>query len=86
MTELTFEQLKVGSKYRGKRRRRVFVDKYDDRTILWIGKGWDKKLDCYTDLIQYDSITVRDGRHYPKVSAEAFLKWAKEEVKEEAGE
>lgn len=85
MSELTLDQLKVGSTYRGKRRRRLFGDQYDDRTLLWIGQGWDRKLWCYTDRVQYDSANVRMGRHYPKVSAEAFLKWAKEEVEEEAG-
>lgn len=78
--QLLLEDLKVGAVYRGKRRRRVVGDRYDDRTILWIGKGWDNKLGKYTDRVQYDSAAVRDGRQFPTTSAEAFLKWAKEEV------
>jgi len=77
MVELTLTDLQVGHTYRAKRVRSP------DRTILWLGEGLDSRSRTYTDMVQYDSDNVRDGRHYPKTSAVAFLKWAKEEVKED---
>jgi len=68
---LTVGDLKVGATYRGKRFREFFGHN-NDRIILWISKQRDR--------IQYDSDTVRDGRNYPTVDVEKFLKWAKEEV------
>jgi len=43
---------------------------YNDRQILWMGEL----------SVQYDSPTVKDGRPYPKVSIENFLKWAGEDI------
>ena len=68
------ESIKVGKTYRGK----VFREggfTNNDRTVLWISK--DRKV------LQYDSGTVGLGRHYPKVSMEQFIRWAKHEVVED---
>lgn len=72
---LTAEALRTGKTYRAKKPRKagVFGDLYNDRTILWRDKTW----------IQYDGPAVPDGRHYPKISIEAFLAWADREVQEE---
>jgi len=50
----------------------------NDRTIIFIG----------LDTVQYDGPAVADGRHYPKVTIEAFRKWAARDVTDElpAGE
>lgn len=70
--ELTKEQLAVGKTYRAKRYRDT-LGFNNNRTILWIGEN----------TLQYDSHTVKHGRHYPKVTIEQFLRWAKCEVIEE---
>ena len=69
--------IQVNKTYRGKRRRRGFdyrdfTHVYDDRTVLWISVGRTK--------VQYDHPFITDGRNYPTVSMEKFLKWAKEET------
>lgn len=65
-------ELIVGRTYRGKN-----VAQSDglvnDRTIKYIG----------ADFVQYDGPAVKNGRHYPKVSHEAFLKWASHDVTDE---
>jgi hypothetical protein len=39
---------------------------------------------CKFDLtVQYDSISVRNGRHYPIVNMSKFLNWAAKDVTEE---
>lgn len=68
---LTESDLKVGCTYRAKRPRKNLLGEFDDRTILYVGMN----------NVQYDSITVGLGRHYPQVSKEKFLRWAKEEIK-----
>lgn len=45
----------------------------DDRMIVWVGE-----LE-----VQYDSPSVRLGRRLPKVSKEAFLRWAKRDITDE---
>ena len=70
MNELTREDLKLGHTYRAKRFKQSGFGTNNDRVILHIG----------SDSVQYDSDTVRTGRHYPSVSFEKFLKWAKEDV------
>lgn len=64
--------LVVGGVYRAKRPRRVarFLqpDLYNDRQILWISPNGER--------IQYDSPTIRFGRHYPTCHREQFLQWA----------
>lgn len=76
--ELKAEDLRVGATYRAKRpsryfRTSTFSDTFNDRTILYISRD--------RGTVQYDSITVRDGRHYPTVTMEVFLKWVSHEVK-----
>ena len=80
MTELTEADIKRGSNYRAKRVRKDFFGQPNDRYVLWIGKGWNNDTGEYGSQVQYDSVTVKDGRHYPKVSMVRFLKWAKEEI------
>jgi hypothetical protein len=78
---LTEEDIQAGKLYRAKRFRELPFGGDNDRRVLWIGEGWKGKT--YGTLVQYDSHTVRLGRHYPKTTMEAFLKWAKHEVVEE---
>ncbi|WP_438288801.1 hypothetical protein [Burkholderia pseudomallei] len=52
-----------------------FAPLINDRQIIWI--------DSLGTTIQYDSPSVAPGRHYPKVSREAFEKWAGREVTSE---
>lgn len=72
--ELTVEDLKVGQVYRAKRPGQVGVllgQQYvNDRQIIWAG----------VEEVQYDSPAVTDGRRYPRVTKEAFLKWASHTV------
>lgn len=66
------EDIKVGKTYRAKRFKAGPFGGTNDRLVLWVSR--DKTQ------VQYDSDTVTTGRHYPKVSMEAFIKWAKEAV------
>ena len=67
--------LAVGRLYKGRRRRQnPFTGEYDDRIILYLDET----------TVQYDSYFVDSGRHYPKTTRVAFLRWAKEEVVEQA--
>lgn len=54
----------------------VFDPVWNDRMILRL---WENS-------VQYDSPTIRDGRKYPIVSKEKFLRWAKEDVTDEIPE
>lgn len=67
---LTENDLQVGRVYRAKRPIGVFVNFAtrvpNDRVILWMGDG----------KVQYDGPTVKVGQRQPKVTVEAFLKWA----------
>ena len=57
--------------YSAKRRQYIgLCDMLNDRQILHIG----------LDSVQYDSPTVRDGRHFPTVTKERFLRWAMDDV------
>lgn len=82
MSELTIEDLEVGGVYRAKRPRKIFGE-YDDRVILWMGKGWDNREGAYTDTVQYDSASVKAGRQYPTTTVKRFLKWAKNRIRGE---
>lgn len=63
------EDLKVDRVFAARRPRIVnFLDHLDDRHVLWISAD--------RTLVQYDSPTVGPGRHYPKVTTVAFLRWA----------
>lgn len=69
-------ELKVGRTYRAKRPAAAgdyLSPLVNDRTIVWLGM-----LE-----VQYDGPSVGFGRHYPKVSIEAFLKWAARDVTDE---
>lgn len=74
MSQLTAADIKVGRVYSARRPQRVgmFPSLLNDRQVLWIGA-------LGTEL-QYDSPTVAIGRRQPKVSVEAFLRWAREDV------
>jgi hypothetical protein len=56
--------------YRAKKPVRTWQGYFNDRQILWIG----------ATEVQYDSPTVANGRQYPKISKEKFLKWVGEDV------
>ena len=73
LSPLTADAIQVGKSYRSKRPQKVFggVD-YDDRLVLYVSPD--------REIVQYDSQTVRIGRHFPKVPMERFLKWASHEV------
>ena len=69
-------ELKVGRTYRAKRPRAngwLFNPLVNDRTIMWIGL-----LE-----VQYDGPSVAFGRNYPRVTIEAFRKWADRDVTDE---
>jgi len=70
---LTKEDLIVGHVYSAKKKRIIglFTSYYNDRAII-------RKLPG--GVIQYDSPTVKIGRHYPSITEEQFLKWEKEDV------
>lgn len=70
---LTKDDLKVYHLYRGKRPRQNLAGEHDDRLIISLGKT----------SLQYDSISVPLGHHYPRMPIDSFLRWAKEEVKED---
>lgn len=70
---LTKDDLKVGGLYRAKRPTKNFFGDLNDRVILWM---------C-GDFVQYDSISVQNGRKYPKVTVDAFLKWTGSVVHQE---
>lgn len=68
-------EFKVGQVWRAKRPRAAgsFISPaVNDRQILWV--------DSFGTTIQYDSTSVAPGRKYPKVTREAFEKWAAREV------
>lgn len=73
--DLKAEDIIVGHLYRGKRYRKSAGGFDNDRVVLHINKP------LFGDpQVQYDSYTVPNGRHYPMVSMEKFLKWAKEDI------
>lgn len=67
-------ELKVGRVYRAKRPARV-RGAINDRQIIWI--------DSLGVILQYDGPAVRAGLHYPKMTCEAFHKWAARDVTDE---
>ena len=80
MTELTKDDLRVGHVYFAKSpKEHGFPPLLGDRQILWIGLIYDNK-EGFVDGLQYDSPSVREGRHYPKISITKFLKWAEADV------
>jgi hypothetical protein len=72
-------ELKVGRTYRAKKPAAagtIFSPVANDRTIKWLGQF----------ELQYDGPAVANGRHYPRVSLEAFRKWAARDVTDELPE
>ena len=69
---LTKEDLIKNHVYSAKRKKYLgFRDTLlNDRMIMYLNQF----------SVQYDSPTVKDGRHYPTVTIEQFLKWAKDDV------
>lgn len=67
-----FQRGQVWRAKRPKAAGEFFAPLINDRQIVWV--------DSLSTTIQYDSPSVAPGRHYPKVSREAFEKWAGREV------
>ena len=72
MSELKIER---GKYYRAKKPVRCLDGGFNDRVILWVSGDRQK--------VQYDSPTIGNGRHYPIVPIERFLKWAGKEITKE---
>jgi len=72
---ITEKDLKAGAYYRAKKPRKMYDGGFNDRRILWISADREK--------VQYDSPTVGNGRHYPTVPTERFLKWVGKEITKE---
>ena len=71
---MTTDDLKIGRAYRAKRPAPAGpISLVNDRQIKW--------LDAST--LQYDSPSVAEGRHFPRVSIESFLEWASHDVTDE---
>ena len=69
-------ELRLGHTYRAKRPApagSTLTPQVNDRTIVWLG----------VLELQYDGPSVANGRHYPRVSREAFTKWAARDVTDE---
>lgn len=75
MTEL---DIKVGHVYEAKKPKVAGIFYANDRHVLHI--------DPHFDEVQYDSPTVRNGRHYPRTRVEKFVKWAGRDVTDEMPE
>jgi hypothetical protein len=71
---LTDTDIKVGRVFSAKRPQQagIFDRRLNDRQVLHVS--------VLDRTLQYDSPTVRTGRHYPRVSFDAFLRWAKADV------
>lgn len=75
---MTADDIKANHVYEAKRPARsgsIFAEVFNDRQVLWINQSRTE--------VQYDSPTLRAGRHYPHVSMEKFLKWAGRDVTDE---
>ena len=71
MSQLTKNDLIVGRIYSAKRKLPCcFPPLLNDRQIIWMNG----------DSLKYDSPTVGFCKHYPLITVEKFLKWAKEDV------
>lgn len=69
------EDIKVGTLYRGHRRRHIGNGRYDDRIVTWVSTE--------TNQVQYDSYAISFGRRLPVMSLDQFARWAKEEMHDE---
>jgi hypothetical protein len=76
MKELTENDIMPRRCYRAKKPAAVhrFLEPalVNDRQVLWVSSD--------RSLVQYDSPTVSNGRRYPQVTMEKFLKWAGSDV------
>lgn len=74
-TELKPQDIAIGRTYRAKRPARaggILFTFVNDRQIMWVSPD--------LAYVQYDSAALPNGRHFPRVTMEAFLKWASHEV------
>jgi len=72
---LTREDIVVGGLYRAKRPARCSNGEMNDRVVIYIGRlGLD---------LQYDSYSIPNGRHYPRVDMDKFLRWASHRINED---
>lgn len=79
--EMTAADIVVGGLYRAKRPKPCgfLSTQIDDRVIIYMDK-----LDTGEHRgLQYDSYSVRDGLHYPRVSVGKFLRWASHRINED---
>jgi hypothetical protein len=76
---LTKADLKVGNVYSAKRPRKVQPSFFHPDEV-YLNDRQIRYINLLSDVVQYDSVTVDNGRHYPKVSIDAFLRWAAEDV------
>lgn len=68
-------EIKVGRTYRAKKPAMAGYDGYaNDRQVLHVS------MDGY---VQYDGPSVHAGRNYPRVSMDAFQKWASRDITDE---
>lgn len=72
MNPLTKDDIQVGKTYRGKRFIKSGFGYTNDRYVVYISPNKTQ--------VQYDSDTVKTGRHYPTIDMDKFLKWVKMEV------
>lgn len=75
---MTADELKVGRTYCAKKPGKIhqFGGRalLNDRQIKWISSD--------RSIVQYDGPAVANGRYLPRVTMEAFLKWADRDVTE----
>lgn len=71
---MTEQDIKIWHTYAAKRPRTTRIpgegEFYTDRQVI----SFDGRF------VQYDSIAVKPGRSYPKISVEKFLEWAAEDI------
>ena len=65
--------LNVGVWYRAKKPKVItvgFSSEPNDRQIIWMGNGF----------VQYDGPSVKNGKKFPKITVDKFMKWAASEL------
>ena len=65
-------KIETGKYYRAKKPVRCLDGGFNDRRILWVSRDGTQ--------VQYDSPSVGNGRRYPTVPLEKFLKWVGKEI------
>lgn len=72
------EELKINHVYEAKKPKvaNILTGYLNDRMILFIG----------INFVQYDSPTVKNGRTYPKIPIDTFMKWVGRDVTAETPE